>query len=562
MKTENERLLSLKPRKIKTREVSSRFLSPTSSSSSINIGGIQSPSQATTPLHVKSTSSSSDSRKLKSLEDSSGLIRGLWPSSSPKNLGTLADHLGSERLNEFIERKKDDRKSSGPDRSSVFSLSRQRSHTGSARFENADSVKENHRPVIGGSMRYTGKSRFVDKSSSSSQSFNSSVILPGRLSVDESALSRKPSQQSLESDCNEVLSGADLGYSKIIASSTRKPGVEVSSKYLNDVSTKLRRRTSDSSIHHPVSADTSPRLVIKSAIKKPNSLTGYGSATSQWALSPARSSSSPARSSSSPVSVENKTRPMSFSTMKPPNSPTKTKGVEKLLSFGFDLFKSKKSSPGTVSVGDVESVHRLKLLHNRQMQWRFANARAQIVIRNVTNQAQNNLVFALDSLEKLHHSVMLKKIQLQKEKLKMKLDFLLRSQMNLLETWGDIDWSHSSAVSKITECLNFVICRVPLIEGAKADPHSTSIALRRASDFSLSIKSTLTDFSSSAEQSASLLSELAKVVAQEKLHLEEGFELFRTISTLEIQERNLKSYIIQMQQEHQFVATTTETKAK
>ncbi|KAM7268503.1 hypothetical protein ACFE04_010669 [Oxalis oulophora] len=73
------------------------------------------------------------------------------------------------------------------------------------------SAKENHRLIIGGSMRYIGKSCFVYKSSASSQSFNCSVILHGRLSVDESALCRKPSQQSLESDCNEVLSGAVLG---------------------------------------------------------------------------------------------------------------------------------------------------------------------------------------------------------------------------------------------------------------------------------------------------------------------------------------------------------------
>ncbi|KAJ6885187.1 hypothetical protein NC652_032012 [Populus alba x Populus x berolinensis] len=64
---------------------------------------------------------------------------------------------------------------------------------------------------------------------------------------------------------------------------------------------------------------------------------------------------------------------------------------------------------------------------------------------------------------------------------------------------------HLSSVSKTKECLHSVVCRVPLIEGAEA------------------------------EQTVALLSELADVVAQEKLLVEECLELLQTVSALQVE---------------------------
>ncbi|KAJ6383412.1 hypothetical protein OIU78_026820 [Salix suchowensis] len=175
--TENEPFLlssdqSLKPRRSKFREVSSRFLSPTSPSHN---NGTPSPNQgSSSPLRPKP---SSDGRKHRSHDDP-GSIRGLWPSSSPSqssnsqnNQGTLADHLGNARLKDLLDHKKDEKPTKS---SSVFSLDRQRS-TGavfgrSGNDKKKESTKENHRPILGGSMRYTGKFHLPGKSSSSSSS--------------------------------------------------------------------------------------------------------------------------------------------------------------------------------------------------------------------------------------------------------------------------------------------------------------------------------------------------------------------------------------------------------
>lgn len=181
MKGVNETVLtdqSLKPRRPKSREVSSRFLSPSSTPS--RDMGIPSPNQVLSPLRSAKPSTPPDARKHRSLDQDSagGFIRGLWPSStttsqsSNKNIDTLAEHLGNERLRDYLDRKTNEKSSY----SSIFSLSRQRSCSEISRFENEKekgSAKENHRPLLGGSMRYTGKLKFPGKSSSSSSSSNS-----------------------------------------------------------------------------------------------------------------------------------------------------------------------------------------------------------------------------------------------------------------------------------------------------------------------------------------------------------------------------------------------------
>ncbi|EEF44501.1 conserved hypothetical protein [Ricinus communis] len=553
MKGDTDPLLSdqsLKPRKLKSRGVCSRFLSPSSSPHDNRIPS-PTPSQASSPVRRKST----DARKNRSLEDS-GFIRGIWPSSiassspsrpssSNNTLGTLADHLGNDRLRDLLERKKDDK---SPKSSNVYSLTRQRScseytRSGNEKEKEKEIMKENHRPV-GGSMRYTGKFHFPGKSSASSSSSSSSnTFIPGRLSVDENALyrnlesagvSRRKSDSFMDDvDAESECSATDCS-STATGKNSRKSGIEVSSKYLQHIPSRCRRGTSDSNIQHPISLDASPKmkkLTIKNAIKRANSLTGYGSATSQWALSPGRSGSPP-------MSVENKERPLSFSSLKPPSSPSRSsaKGVEKLLNLGLDLFKSKKwpsSSSLTAGSGNVQSIHQLRMLHNQQMQWRYANARADGVYGNVTKQVENNLLCAWHSLANLQRSVLLKKLQLQKEKFEIKLDFILHSQIKQLEAWGDMERQHLSAVLKTKECLYSVICKVPLIEGAKAEPQSTSLALRHASDLAASIKSTLITFSPLTEKGAAFFSQLAEVVSQEKLLLEECLEHLQTISALE-----------------------------
>ncbi|CAI9770331.1 unnamed protein product [Fraxinus pennsylvanica] len=537
-----------KPKKPNSRQVKSRFLSPNSISSPEI--GFQSPNNTLSPLR-QNARSSTDSRKHKSLEKS-GFLRGLWPSStlsppSKSKLDTLADHLGNDRIKDLKERKNNEQSDD-----SMF-LNRQRSCTEFSRFENHQKkiAKENHKSGFGGSMRYTGRLKFTGRSTNSSSSKNSTsvdeqndYIAPGRFSVDETSLRRKTFSDTQDSDSeySDICSGRSLDVGQNFpasymgsTASSRKHGIAVASKYMNDSFSRSRRWSADSGIQKPISSsDNSPkRLTSKNSMKKNSS---------KWELSPGHPSS--------PVMLDdNKGNITGIWNSKPPSSPSRAKGVGSLLSMGIELLKGKKSSPNTSSPlgpGSSDSVHQLRLLHNRLMQWRYSNARAETVNGNIIKKVESNLLYAWDGLIKLQHSVIQKKLQLQKEKLEMKLYYILQSQITVLETWGNMERDHISAVSTTKHYLHSVVCRMPLVEGAKVEPLSASIAIRHASDVSAFINLMLTKSAPTVETTSGALVELARVVTQERLLLQECLELLKTISTLQIKERTLKCSIMQI----------------
>uniref|UniRef100_K4CFY4 QWRF motif-containing protein 3 n=1 Tax=Solanum lycopersicum TaxID=4081 RepID=K4CFY4_SOLLC len=490
---------SLKPKNSKSREVSSRYLSPTSNSSIIDDKN-QSPESI-----VSKTRSSTDYNKHKSLEKS-GLLGKLWPSSSSPSsiMDTFGNHLGNERSRDVEERKNLKNSNSHP----LF-LSKQKSCTGFSRFENEKErtkEKEKRRSFFGGSGKIKFPGRFSNSSSKSSNLSDGSTgqIASGRFSVDGRRCNSARIRSDILSDI--IANESESEYSDICSNnsfdspvfgymaptiSSRKSGIEVPSKYMQDTLSKSRRWSSDCTVPKP----ESPKLGLK--FKNPIQKAAT-SKTSKWAWSPGRPNSPP-------VLIEN--RGIFTSNMKPPTSPSKGKSVGNLLSMGLELLKGKKFSSGAASPlrpGMTESVHRLKILHNKLLQWRYVNARADSVHHNISKQAETNLVYAWDGLIKMRQSVVQKKLQIQRQNLEMKLSFVLHSQIKLLEGWGSIERQHSSAVSNSVDCLQSALCRVPLIEGA------------------------------TAEKTAEVMKEMAEVVVQEKLLLEECLELFNNISTLEV----------------------------
>ncbi|KAL7142224.1 hypothetical protein ABFS83_08G109300 [Erythranthe nasuta] len=552
-------------KKPKSREVSSRFLSPTSNNNSSSSPNSVSPLK---PTNFKPARSSTDSRKHKSFDHSSGFLRGLWPSSKPADTSsnTLADRLTDNLVQQQRKAKQK------PNPVALSSLGRQRSCTEFSRFEEEDDdkkiQKENHKPAIfgGGSMRYTatssGKFKFPAKSSTKSsihdQNDITDHVVPGRFSVDETAIRKKSSARGFLSDSESEYSdafsagGTGTSFDTPAASymaptvSSRKHGIEVPSKFMHDLSlSRSRRWSADNSNSNSDNNNNnnspknnnnnSPKIFsLKSAMK------GTTNNIGSLDFSPTNT--------------------------KPPTSPSKgRKGVGNILSMGiFELLKGKKSSSNNnnnavatspLGPGSVEKVHELRLLHNSLMQWRYANARAQLVNGNVIKQAERKLVYVWNGLIKLRQSVLQKKLQLQKEKLKMKLNYMLHSQMKALEMWGNMEKRHLSAVSTTKDHLHSVVCRIPLVDGAKVEQESTSNALRHASHLAASIGMTITTFSPAIEKAVVVVAELATVVTLEKLLLQECFDLFSCISALEIQERSLKGSIMQLrilQQQQQY----------
>lgn len=322
--------------------------------------------------------------------------RGLWPSSSSirRRSGTLADHLGNDRLIDLAHR----RSSPSPTAPEPpVSISRQRScsefrsldveedqsNRAADQGEHDDcmddrrkikkkNIKENHRP-LGGSMRYIGNKLLFPRSSKPD-----SPPSAARISVDENALasSRRKSDflldiPSFESDRSDNVS------------SNKIPNRRAPRSKRND-------HQNEDKNHESKSVEMNPTM--KPAPRR----TSSGSA---WALSPGRRASSP------PL-VDGSARPAaaglrSFSNLRPP-SPGRGKGggggVGNILSLGLDLFRKKSGSPtltpsssfgnGSPKMAAGEAGHQFKIVYNRLMQWRFANARSDASSRTKADTAQ------------------------------------------------------------------------------------------------------------------------------------------------------------------------------
>ncbi|CAN0914911.1 QWRF motif-containing protein 3 [Linum grandiflorum] len=569
---------SQKPRRsTKSREVSSRFFLTQAASPSreftINNGGSSSKNgtHPSSPVSSPSPVSHSPVRGIKPSSAAAAAAtaartksKSLWPSSAvSSNAKTLADHLGSIGNS---KRPKDAAAVLGKCESGRM----------------IQIQKENHRSAaIGGSFRYTGKLGFkgnsklpsspssppsssssTSSSSSSGNLYTNSGFVPGRLSVDENAL-YKTAPLAADEDSSDVI---DPEFERFEPSPSdekpnrRKLGFEVPSRYLKSITKTIRNpdpKPRPDSIDRSSSLEASPKSTkkkfnIKGAMRRANSLTGPngggGGTPSQWALSPGRTGSPP-------MTVENKERPMSFSTHR---------GMEKLLSLGFDFFKSSKrisyapsstsslsSSSSSKSLGgNSDSVHQLRMVHCRMLQWRYANARAESVNQRMNKQAESDMVSAWNTIAKMRQSVMRKKLQLQKEQLEMKLASILHSQLRGLESWGGMERQHASALSTTQESLQAVVCRVPLVQGARVNQELASLAFRHATDLTDSITLALTAFSPPSDKTAEMVSELAEVVAQEKLLIQEFHEIYQTVSTLQVQESELKSAIMQLNSSH------------
>ncbi|GAB4825016.1 hypothetical protein Ancab_007889 [Ancistrocladus abbreviatus] len=486
---------SLKPLKPKLREVSSRFLSPTTKP---NDNSISSPKQAFSPV-------------------------------------------GKKQSHEVS-------------RNGLMFLCRERSCSEFSRYESGMNIgKQNHRPSFGGSTRFSEKVRFSgQKSSPSSSGSNSSAnsdslgIRPGRFSFSDRALNLKQrgekggnldflSGDASESESDDVCSNNDPPYScntKIM----QKSGKKVSSRYLQSLLTKPSHLKT---LFLDRSASSKRPSGITEAMKKANSLAN------------GRASSS-TRRAGLPFLVSEESSQLGttlFPAMKLPTSSVKARSMSSLLSLGMEFFKgkkSKRSSSPALGHGGGDSVHQLRLMQNRLLQWRYANARAEAVNRSTTNKAEGSLCCAWDSLTKLRSFVLQKKLQLQRKKLEMKLNHILHSQIRPLEEWEDLEERYLLAISVTRDYLHSAVCRVPLVEDANGDVQSVSIAIRHASYLMSSIKSMLTDFAPSITETAPLLSELAELVILEKTLLQECFELLDVVSAKEMEERSLRCSLVQL----------------
>ncbi|MCO5605756.1 hypothetical protein L7F22_059940 [Adiantum nelumboides] len=122
-------------------------------------------------------------------------------------------------------------------------------------------------------------------------------------------------------------------------------------------------------------------------------------------------------------------------------------------------------------------------------------------------------------------------------------------QAPALQTWSGLQQEHCLALKGTVQALESAIVRVPVTGAVKADTYAVKEALDSALDVMNSIENSVNYLAPKAKDTYLLMSELARVVAQERNLIEECADLVAMTSALEMEECSLRAHIVQMERE-------------
>ncbi|KAF9687505.1 hypothetical protein SADUNF_Sadunf02G0100600 [Salix dunnii] len=222
-----------------------------------------------------------------------------------------------------------------------------------------------------------------------------------------------------------------------------------------------------------------------------------------------------------------------------------------ILSFSADIRR------GKVGEKRIVEVHLLRIFHNRWLQYRFINARADSALSDQRLNAKKSLYNAHISTSKLCESVRAKRAELQWLRQNVKLISILKEQMACLEELALIDQDYSCSLSGAVEALQASTLRLPIVDGARGDVQNLKDAICSAVDVMQAMASSIclliskvTLFSASHSFSVgevnSLVVELEKLTQKERNWLYQCKDLLSTIAALQVRESSLSTHILQL----------------
>ncbi|TYJ24485.1 hypothetical protein E1A91_A08G263500v1 [Gossypium mustelinum] len=397
--------------------------------------------------------------------------------------------------------------------------------------------------------------------------------LPGRL-IDQH---RWPSRIRGKLSSNSLNGSVDLGDNRIVKSlSTPVPGTGLSSpkrmpmsdssgkplkKIANDTTSLLsfneisRIRPEAISIDDKsmrvsgparlLSASSLDKLALATHALKSLSLSAPGSRPQTPNRTSVSRGASPSRARPStppPRGVSATTRGVSPSRMRTSTLSSQSHSSTSVLSFIADIKKGRKGA------NYIEDAHQLRLLYNRYLQWRFANARAEAVLYNQKVTVEEILYNVWKATLGLWDAVIKKKITLQQLKLELKLNTVLNDQMGYLNNWALLERDHISSLAGAVEDLEASTLRLPVAGGARADIESLKAAISSAVDVMQAMGSSICSLLSKVEGINNLVSELAAIATLEKNMLDQCEALMASTAAMQLEEYSLRSHLIQTKQ--------------
>ncbi|KAK7383209.1 hypothetical protein VNO78_28882 [Psophocarpus tetragonolobus] len=211
-----------------------------------------------------------------------------------------------------------------------------------------------------------------------------------------------------------------------------------------------------------------------------------------------------------------------------------------VLSFAVDV------SRGKVGENRILDAHLLRLFHNRLLQWRFVNARADAALSAQTLNGEKSLHDAWLATSKLRESVRAKRTEFQLLKQQFKLISILKYQMKYLEDWAILDRVYSSSLSGATEALRASTLRLPVVGGAKTDLLNLKDAICSAMDVMQAMAPSICLLLPKVGQLNSLVVEVANLTTKERVLLQECKDLLSAITILQVRNCSLRAHIAQL----------------
>ncbi|KAI3726625.1 hypothetical protein L1987_66423 [Smallanthus sonchifolius] len=276
----------------------------------------------------------------------------------------------------------------------------------------------------------------------------------------------------------------------------------------------------------PVRGAVRPATPVRGAVRPASPVRGAvrpASPCKSVLSSPSRSMSSPTRARSAIGSNSN------------------LGSTHSILSFAAETRRRK--------VGDnaIIDAHVLRMLHNKYLQWRFANARADAAMLVQRATAQKSLYNSWVTTSKMRQSVISKQKEIQQLKQNLKLYTVLKNQTRYLKIWDQVERDHVVSLSGTIVSLESSTLRVPLVDGAKVDVQSLKNAIRSADDVMQAMASLIRSLVTKVEHVNTLASELASTTTNERSTIDQCKDLLSILTRMEVQDCSLRTHILQLQ---------------
>ncbi|GMH17928.1 hypothetical protein Nepgr_019769 [Nepenthes gracilis] len=345
------------------------------------------------------------------------------------------------------------------------------------------------------------------------------------------------------SDTESVSSGSTSGAqeSNFVAGGQSGPGIMVSARFWQETNMRLRRLQDSGSV---LLTNPMPRKV---APPKFNPSRKY----SDCPLLSLQSTSTPIRGAMAPASPGKLITSAVASPLRG-FSPSRVRSsivgsmnghfcdTPSVLSFSVDIRR------GRVGENRIAEAHQLRLLYNRHLQWRFVNARADAALLVQRQSAEKNLWNAWLTTTGLRDSVRHKRTLLQLMKQKLKLTSILRGQMPYLEEWSHLDKEHSISLHGAIEALKASTLRLPVVGGAIADIQSVKEAVGSSVDVMQAMASSMHLLLTKVEDINSLVAELADTAAKERALLQQCKHILYAFADMQVRDYSLRTHILQL----------------